>query len=136
MAWSRSRPPTASARTCGWSAASVISSLCGSQGSLLLTSSAVHTWLACLVVCDHGPHADPEADLEPHQGLDFISIEATRPLGQSAISVCYIAGFPFISIWRLSVVPECEGAAEPGESLGYRNLCDGGLGWPQRSLGF
>lgn len=52
----------------------------------------------CLVICDHGRrrrrHADPEADLEPHQGSIFISVEATRPPGHSAISVCYIVGPP------------------------------------------
>lgn len=56
-----------------------IFSLCGSPGSPLLTSSAIHTWLACLESCAIAVrHADPKADLEPHQDSILLVL---KPLG-------------------------------------------------------
>lgn len=59
MAWSRSKLPDALAFTCGWPSTSVMSALCDSQGSPLLAGSAVHTWLACLVVWNHSFYCTP-----------------------------------------------------------------------------
>lgn len=54
MSWSPSKLPDVLALTCGWSSTSVMSPLCDSRGCPLLAGSAVHTWLAGLVVGNRG----------------------------------------------------------------------------------
>ena len=83
MAWSPSKQPDVLAFTCGWSSTSVMSSLCDSRGCPLLAGSAVRTWLAWLVVCNHGFYGAPRGQSGRLDRAQIRSVpKSTPPPGQ------------------------------------------------------
>lgn len=139
MAWSPSKLPDVLASTCGWPSTSVMSSLCDSRGCPLLAGSAIHTWLACLVLrpqsqllqCAPGPWS-------PRQGSNLIGTGAHAASGPVAPFGVYCRLFCVFFSLEIKHWPEVRGDSQVwrhGGGLGEFSGCEKcvRVGWAMSS---
>lgn len=127
MAWSHSKPPHALAFARGWSLTSVMPALCGSPGSPLLAGSAVHTWLACLVVANDSFYCAPGSRSGCLDGAQTFP-EPAQPSGQVVCSLWWHVLCCFL--WELRHCPRSRGSQVwgwLGRILRLKCVCGGGV---------
>lgn len=105
MAWSPSKLPDVLALTCGWSSTSVMPPLYDSRGCPLLAGSAVHTWLAGLVVCNCSFYGAPQGRSGRLDRAQICSVpEPAQPAGPLARVLVLQASLCCFRVWRAQCV--------------------------------